>query len=123
MNEPRNKAIIDITETDTNKVSWIKKLINSLPIFLWGLLTGYLIWHYGAFPDLAFNRDLYLNVISVSVAYNVLSLVAGVTLLSWLNPWIRTRELWKGDYKDHLVAVVYWVGTLIALSVVILGAN
>jgi hypothetical protein len=118
-----NKAIIDVKDTDTSKVSWLKKLINSLPIFVWGLLTGYLIWHYGASPDLAFNRDLYLNVISVSVAYNVLSLVAGVTLLSWLNPWIRTRELWKQDYKDKLVAVVYWVGTLIALSVVILGAN
>jgi hypothetical protein len=118
-----NKAITDTENTDTVKTRWTKKVINSLPVFLWGFVTCYLIIHYGSSADLAFNRDLYLNIISVSVAYNVLSLVAGVTLLTYLNPYIKTKEWVNGDWKDKLVGVTYWVGCLLALALVILGAN
>lgn len=119
--EKRNRAIIDIKEDWPLWQRVVASIINASGVFFWLLVTVVLIYTFNLNPELVGFRNSLLNIIAPAVAYGILSLVAGLSLISWLNPWLSPSRLMKEDNITRLACCIYWAGCVIALAIVIAG--
>lgn len=121
-NEPQNKVIIPINPEWPWHQRFAANLINSSGVFIWLVLTVFLLWNYQASLELTSYRDALLNIVIPSTAYGILSLVAGLTFVSWLFPYFSYRQIMeKGTDLERLGCFIFWSSIAIALAIVIAG--
>ena len=121
MEEKRDRAIVEIDED----WSWKKRvgahIINASGVFFWVVVTLLLLYLFSGNSELVGYRNALLNIIVPAVAYGICSLVAGLALISWLNPWMSPAKLMKQDSTTRLACCIYWGACVVALSIVIAG--
>jgi hypothetical protein len=117
------RAIIDIKDDWPWWQRFVASFINSIPVFLWCGITYLLIMMFGSNVELVGFRNAYLNVIVPAAAYGILTLVAGLTLVSWLFPYFNYRRLMReGSDVEKATCMVFWGAIALALSIIIAGA-
>jgi hypothetical protein len=115
----KTKAIFDVKPEWPLWQRTLANIVNSLPVFLWAGITYLLLIKFEANPELAGYGDAYMNLLVRAVAYSILSLIAGVSLLSWLHPWFNPSRMMQGTEKQQQACVIYWGSALIALAIII----
>lgn len=98
-------------------------LLNFSGVLLWSLVTVYLIAFTRSVYAVSANQTAYLGLIVPTVAYGILSLVAGTALVNLLNPWFNFVELMKGDGNSKLAGAIIWVGTMLSIAFIIMGVR
>lgn len=116
-----HRAIINMDGSEDWK--WYERflahLINAVPVFAWFVVTYLLISFFGTNPELVGYRNAMLNLMVPSAAFSVLTLISGIILLSWLNPYMSPRKMMAGSSMDRIACCVYWGLNGLALALVI----
>ena len=121
--EKRNRAIIDIKEEWVWYQRWAAAFINSIPVFLWVIVTYFLITLFNANSELIGFRNAYLNIIVPAAAYGVMTLVAGLSLISWLFPYFNYRRIMReGSSIEKASCMLFWGLVALAISIIVAGA-
>jgi hypothetical protein len=119
----KSKSVVDVKEEWPWWQKWLASLINYSALIVWVVVSYLLISFVADNPDLVWNQVLYLTVVVPAVAYGLLSLVAGVVVLTYFNPWMRPSRYKDGSDHEKRTMVYYWVGVLLSVALVIYGAN
>jgi hypothetical protein len=118
-NDIKQKAIVDINPEWKFWQRALANIVNSIPVLLWAAVTYFGLSHFADNPELVGYRDAYMNLIMSAVAYSVLALIGGVSLLSWWMPWFSPRRMMQGTERQQLICVIFWAATILGLSIVI----
>jgi len=122
INDPNQKVIIPVNPNWPWHQRFAANFINSLGVLIWLVLTIFLVWNYQASVELTEYRDALLNLIIPATIYGILSLVAGLTLVSWLFPYFSYRQIMEnGSDLERLGCLIFWSCISIALAIVIAG--
>ena len=118
----KTKAIIDIKE----EWPWYQRLagnvINFSGVFIWLGVTIFLLYVFGLNPELVGYRNALLNIIVPAVSYGILSLVAGLSLISWLFPYFNYRRIMRsGSPEEKAACMQFYAAIAIALAIIIAG--
>lgn len=118
----KQKAIIEVKD----EWPWYQRLaaniINASGVFIWLLITVFLLYTFGLNPELVGYRNALLNIIVPAVAYGILSLTAGLTLISWLFPYFNYRKTMReGTPAEKAACMQFWGAIAIALAIIIAG--
>jgi hypothetical protein len=122
MPEGKDKNIIDVPENEEWAL-WKRigaHLINASGTFLWLIVTYLLLIYFNENAQLAALRDASMNIVAPAVAYSILSLIAGLTLASWLFPYFSPRRIAReGEPIEKAACLVFWGLFSLALSFII----
>jgi hypothetical protein len=111
----KSKNIIEVNE----EWPWYQRLaaniINASGTFIWIVVTYLLLRLFNGNAELVALRNASLNIVVPTVAYGLLSLIAYLTLSSWLFPYFSYRRMIKdGTPLERAACCLFW--GLIALS-------
>lgn len=119
---PQTRQIMEINPNWPWWQRLIGNLINASGTFMWATVTIVLIYTFNANPELVGFRNALLNVVVPAIAYGILSLIAGITLFSWLNPWFSPlRIMQTGDPLEKAAYMVMCGLVALALAIVVAG--
>ena len=120
--EKKEKAIIDIKEDWPMWQRVLASIVNAFPVFVWMFLTIGIMYYLSGNVELAGLRNAYLNLVVPAVAYGILSLNAGLALVSWFFPYFSIKRVMKsGTPLEKAGLMLFW--GLIALSLGIIIAS
>jgi hypothetical protein len=84
------------------------------------LVTYYLLDLFNGNKELVGYRNAMLNLVTSSVAYGILSLISGLSLISWLFPYFSFRQIMqKGSPIEKASCMLFWAGVCISLAIII----
>jgi hypothetical protein len=69
------------------------------------------------------SAALYLAVVGPATIYGVLTLVAGLVIMTYLNPFMKPSRYNAGTDADKYCITAYWIGAMLSLALIILGCN
>lgn len=123
MSESDNKRVLVSPESVSDKWKPYVVFLNFSGVLLWALVTFYLISFTRSVYAVGANQTAYMGLIVPTVAYGILSLVAGTALVNMLNPWFNFVELMKGDGTSKLAGAIIWAGTMLSIAFIIMGVR
>jgi hypothetical protein len=124
MPEGKDKNIIDVPEGNAEWALWKRigaHLINASGTFLWLIVTYILLVSFNASEGLVALRDAMMNITVPSTAYGILSLIAGLSLITWWFPYFSPRRIMKEGQPVERAACLHFWG-LIAFAIAIIVA-
>jgi hypothetical protein len=99
-------------------------VINASGVIGWIIAVYVIIMTYNKSAVLVSYRDAYLNLVVPASVIGILSLIAGLTLVSWLFPYFSFRTMMeKGTPIERASCMGFWATIAIALSIIISGAR
>ena len=123
MSDSDHQRVIIPVENVPDKWKPYTVVLNFSGVLLWSLVTVYLITFTRSVYAVSANQTAYLGLIVPTVAYGILSLVAGTALVNLLNPWFNFVELMKGDGNSKLAGAIIWAGTMLSIAFIIMGVR
>jgi hypothetical protein len=115
-----DKSIIDVKDEWSFIHRFIANLINTFPVFIWVFISFFLLYQFNIDPESVDLRDSMLNIVVPSAVYGILTLVSGLTLVSWFFPFFSYRRLMReGSPIERLGCLFFWGLVSIALSIII----
>ena len=115
-----SKAIIDIQEDWPLWQRIAASIINFSPVFLWTIITLFLLKSFSGNVELVGFRDAYLNLVVPAAAYGVGTLIAGLSLVGLLFPYFSYRRIMRtGTPIEKAMCLVFWGLIAIAIAIVI----
>ena len=93
-------------------------IVNALPTVLWAAVTIALLILFQGNAELVGLSQAYMNLVIPATAYGILSLSAGLTLISWFFPYFSYRKK-STDSLEKLGDRIFWGLIALALAIVI----
>jgi magnesium-transporting ATPase (P-type) len=121
--EINEKVIWQPSETAPEWQKWVATFLNAVPLFFICIVTYYLLKYFDSNSELVNYRDAYLNLVIPSAVFGTVLLLAGTTIINWLNPWFSPAKLLSGDGYSKLSYAIIWGSTILALALVIASSN
>ena len=107
--EKKDKSIIDIKPDWPLWQRTLATMVNSFPVFIWMVLTVLLMWYLGGNPELVGLRNAYLNLVIPAIGYGILSLNAGLALVSWFFPYFSVKRIMReGTPMEKVGIMIFW---------------
>jgi hypothetical protein len=98
----------------------VGNIVNALPTVLWAVVTVALLILFQGNAELVGLSQAYMNLVVPATAYGILSLSAGLTLISWFFPYFSYRRMMKdGTPIEKAACMAFWGLIAIALALVI----
>jgi hypothetical protein len=114
------RAIIDIGESWSWGQRLMGNIVNALPTVLWALVTVALLYFFQGNAELVGLSTAYMNLVVPATAYGILSLSAGLTLISWFFPYFSYRRIVReGTPEEKKGCMQFWGAIAIALAIII----
>jgi hypothetical protein len=119
--EPRKER--EIIEVKDEWPFWQRlagNILNALPTVLWAMVTVALLVFFHGSAELLGLSEAYMNLVVPATAYGILSLSAGLTLISWFFPYFSYRRMIKeGTPEEKKGCMQFWGAIAIALAIII----
>lgn len=107
--EKKDRAIIDIKEDWTLWQRTLASIVNAFPVFVWMVLTVGIMWYLGGNPELVGLRNAYVNLVVPAMSYGILSVAAGLALISWFFPYFSVKRVMReGTPLEKLGIMLFW---------------
>ena len=94
-------------------------IINALPTVMWAVVTIVLLYLFQGNAELVGLSQAYMNLVVPATAYGILSLSAGLTLISWFFPYFSYRRIKDGSPMEKMGCMIFWGLIALALAIVI----
>jgi hypothetical protein len=95
-------------------------IVNALPTVLWAIVTIALLYFFQGNAELVGLSQAYMSLVVPATAYGILSLSAGLTLISWFFPYFSYRRMMKeGSPIEKAACMAFWGLIAIALAIII----
>jgi hypothetical protein len=118
--QKKDRAIIDIKEEWPFWQRVAGNIVNALPTILWAGVTIALLYFFQGNAELVGLSQAYMNLVVPATAYGILSLSAGLTLISWFFPYFSYRRMMKdGSPIEKAACMGFWGLIAIALAIII----
>jgi hypothetical protein len=117
--EIKKKELIEIQDDWSWGQRFAGNVLNALPTFLWAIVTIALLLLFHGNNELAGLSSAYMNLVVPATAYGILSLAAGLTLISWFFPYFSYRLMRNGTPVEKAGCMVFWGMIAIALAIII----
>lgn len=116
----KDRSIIDIQEDWPLWQRISASIINFSPVFIWTIITIFLLHLFSGNTELVGFRDAYLNIVVPAAAYGVGTLIAGVSLFGYLFPYFSYRRIMRnGTPLERSMCMGLWGMIAIAIAIVI----
>ena len=123
-NETKTRQLIAIKQEWSWGQRFVANVINASGTFLWAAVTLFIVYMFNQNQELVGFRNAYLNLVVPSIAYGILSFVAGLTLVSWLFPYFSYRRIMNsGSDIEKLGCFIFWGSIALSLSIIFLAAS
>ena len=104
--------------------SWYTKfgahILNASGTFLWIIVTYFILISFNGDPQLVALRDSMLNQVVPSTAYGILTLIAAMSLATYLFPYFSFKKISKeGSPEEKAACMHYWGMIAIAVALII----
>lgn len=118
----QNRAIIDVKEDWPWWQRLFANIINASGVFFWAIVSIIMIKHFGNNPELVGLRNAYLNLVVVHTVYVIFSMVAALTLVSWLMPFFHPSKIMRtGTTWEKVACMVFWGLLSMAIGISLLS--
>lgn len=117
--EGKSKAIIEVHEEWPFWQRLAANIVNALPTVLWAAVTIAMLYFFSGSNELLGLSKAYMNLVVPATAYGILSLSAGLTLISWFFPYFSYRRIKEGSPMEKMGCMIFWGLIALALSIII----
>jgi hypothetical protein len=118
-----DKNIIDVPEGN-GAWPWWKRIgahvLNASGTLFWVAVTYIMLITFQRNEQLVVLRDAMLNITVPSTAYGILSLIAGLSLITWWFPYFNPRRIMKeGQPAEKAACLQFWGLVAFAIAIIV----